>query len=385
MSEKSNFLLNLSVLYRNTQKYFDKVLAPYDIGYGQLMLLLLINENEGMTMAEATAMSEVDKGTTTKSISRLIEQGYVETVQDEKDKRIKHLHTTEKAAMIMPVIYDSRASFRNMLGEEEDVDSFDVLLDSISQRVRETEFEEREEDGYHSLKIGGLQKFTLLDYPGKAAAVVFLSGCNMKCPYCHNKDLVYIPENFTYLDPDEVLAYLDKRKNLLDGVCISGGEALLQEGLVPFLKKIRKMGYQIKLDTNGMYPERLENLLKKKLVDMVAMDIKNSKEKYGETCGMNPAGMELEPVERSIALLKNSKIDYLFRTTVVKEFHTKEDIEKIAQWLAPCKEYDLQQFMDSGNLIQQGWHGYEAEEMKELQEAAQKYIPNTKLKGVKAD
>ncbi len=381
MSEQSNFVLNLSVLYRNTQKYFDKVLVPYDIGYGQLMFLLCINENEGITMQELTRIGEVDKGTTTKSIQRLIDQGYINTRQDENDKRVKRLYTTEKAAGIMGVVYDLRNALRTTLAKNMDFKTFESMLEQAADNARSLEIPE--EDSLKRLRIGGLQKMTLLDYPGKVACTIFMAGCNYKCPFCHNRDLVFIPERFDFFEPDDVLAYLGKRKGLLDGVCISGGEPLMQKDLIPLLQKIKDMGYLIKLDTNGGFPQRLKTVVESGLIDYVAMDIKNSPSKYAETLGMNPDAFNFDAVRESISYLLEGHIDYEFRTTVVREMHTMEDMREIAKWISGAKKYYLQQFTDSGNLIQEGWSAYSEEEMYALRDAVREYIPQAEVRGVK--
>ena len=187
MSDTSNFILNLSVLFRNTQKYFDKMLAPYDIGSGQLTFLLIINENEGITMQDVTRISEVDKGTTTKSIQRLIEQGYVSAVQDEKDHRMKHLHTTDKASAMMTAVYDFRNQCRGALASGVDFDQFEEMLNVACENSRH--ILTSESTAFHTLKIGALQKTTITDYPGKVAATIYTAGCNMKCPFCNQKNI----------------------------------------------------------------------------------------------------------------------------------------------------------------------------------------------------
>ena len=379
MANQGNFIINLSILFRNTQKFFDKVLVPYDIGAGQLIFLLCINENEGLTMQELTNVSEVDKGTTTKSVQRLIDQGYVKFELDEQDHRVKHLYTTEKATTIMNVIYDYRMQLRNMLAEGVEFSDFEEMLDKATANSRDI----TPDVDVSQVKIGGLQKFTLLDYPGLSACTIFLSGCNYKCPFCHNRDLVFIPENVTYLSGEEVFDFLKKRRGLIDGVCISGGEPLLQDDLIPFFKKIKKLGYKIKLDTNGAYPEKVKELVDEKLIDMVAMDIKNTKEKYAETVGMNEESFNIKPIEETIEYLKKNSIDYELRTTVVKELHTKEDLVEIAKWIAPCEKYYLQPFVDSGNIIQEGLTSYSDEELQKLLKAVQEIIPTAQLRGFK--
>ncbi|MDO5110006.1 MAG: anaerobic ribonucleoside-triphosphate reductase activating protein [Erysipelotrichaceae bacterium] len=380
MADQSNFLLNLSVLYRNTQKYFDRALVPYDIGSGQLIFLLCINENEGITMQELTSLSEVDKGTTTKSIQRLIDQGYIQSRTDEKDHRVKRLYTTEKAAAIMPVVYEFRNRMRTILADGVDFRSFEQALGQVTDNAREKLLRENE---LPELKIGGMQKMTLLDYPGRAACTIFLSGCNFKCPFCHNRDLVFIPEGYEFFEVSEVLAYLEKRKGILDGVCISGGEPLLQENLQQLIEKIRDLGYQIKLDTNGGYPERLKDVVNKGLVDYVAMDIKNSPEKYARTLGMNPDAFNIETIRESVEFLKTCGVEHEFRTTVVRELHTAEDLIAIGEWIGPDQTYYLQQFVDSGNVIQSGFTAYTKEEMEALRDAVAPLVPSVTLRGIR--
>jgi anaerobic ribonucleoside-triphosphate reductase activating protein len=380
MADQSNFLLNLSVLYRNTQKYFDRALVPYDIGSGQLIFLLCINENEGITMQELTALSEVDKGTTTKSIQRLIDQGYVQSRTDEKDHRVKRLYTTENASAIMPAVYEFRNQMRTILAADVDFPAFEQALSAVTDNARNRLFAESD---LQSLKIGGLQKMTLLDYPGKAACTIFLSGCNFKCPFCHNRDLVFIPERYEYFDVNDIMEYLEKRKGILDGVAISGGEPLLQENLHTLIERIRELGYQIKLDTNGAYPKRLKEVVEKGLVDYVAMDIKNSPDKYARTLGMNPESFSLDPIRESVEFLKSSQIEHEFRTTVVRELHTAEDLLEIGRWLGENETYYLQQYVDSGNVIQPGYSAYTAAEMEDLRNQVAALVPNVKLRGVK--
>ena len=380
MADQSNFLLNLSVLYRNTQKYFDRALVPYDIGSGQLIFLLCINENEGITMQELTALSEVDKGTTTKSIQRLIDQGYVQSRTDEKDHRVKRLYTTENASAIMPAVYEFRNQMRTILAADVDFPAFEQALSAVTDNARNRLFGESD---LQSLKIGGLQKMTLLDYPGKAACTIFLSGCNFKCPFCHNRDLVFIPERYEYFDVNDIMEYLEKRKGILDGVAISGGEPLLQENLHTLIERIRELGYQVKLDTNGAYPKRLKEVVEKGLVDYVAMDIKNSPDKYARTLGMNPESFSLDPIRESVEFLKSSQIEHEFRTTVVRELHTAEDLLEIGRWLGENETYYLQQYVDSGNVIQPGYSAYTAAEMEDLRNQVAALVPNVKLRGVK--
>ncbi len=380
MADQSNFMLNLSILYRNTQKYFDKMLAKYDIGSGQLLFLLIINENEGITMQEVTRISEVDKGTTTKSVQKLMEQGYVQALVDEKDHRIKRMHTTAKAAGIIRDIYEVRNQCRSLLAKDMDFATFESMLEKACENARESLLPEAL---YADIKIGGIQKMTLLDYPEHVACTVFTAGCNFKCPYCHNRDLVFIPENYQYFNPKDIMSYLEKRKNLLDGVCISGGEPLIQGELQSFVKRIKDLGYLVKLDTNGSYPEQLVEIVDSGLVDYVAMDIKNVKEKYAETVGMEKNSFDTSKIEKSIDYLLQGNVDYEFRTTVVREFHTEEDLQRIAKKIQNAKHYYLQQYMESINVIQQGFHAYDKNEMEQILKTVREFVPSAQLRGIK--
>ena len=229
--------------------------------------------------------------------------------------------------------------------------------------------------------ISGLQKLTLLDYPGRVACTVFTGGCNFRCPFCHNALLV-IPERLAHdTDEEKVLSFLQKRIGILDGVAITGGEPLLHKEIPAFLEKVKAYGYSIKLDTNGSFPEMLESIVKAGLVDRVAMDIKNSPERYAETIGL--AHFDIAPVERSKEFLMSCGIDYEFRTTVVKGIHTEESLLRAAEWIAGAKEYYLQQFKDSGDVIAiEGLSAFDEKEMHALADAVAKYVPSVRVRGV---
>jgi len=228
--------------------------------------------------------------------------------------------------------------------------------------------------------IQGLQKLTLLDYPGKAACTIFLAGCNFRCPFCHNASLVTHVDLQNDMQEEQVMDFLKKRSRVLDGVCITGGEPLLEPGLEEFMRKIKSIGYSIKLDTNGSNVDRLQHLAGEGLIDYVAMDIKNAPAKYGMTIG-NEA-FNTETVCRSAEYLMAGEIPYEFRTTVVREFHKREDFEAIGRWLKGAKQYFLQAFADSGDLIQPGLHGYTREIMEQALEIIRKYIPAAQIRGM---
>lgn len=228
--------------------------------------------------------------------------------------------------------------------------------------------------------INGFQKLTILDYPGKVACIVFTPGCNFRCPFCHNASLVTHIDKDTYLDIDEVLSYLKKRQGLLDGVVITGGEPLLQDGIEEFISEIKALGYCVKLDTNGSFPEKLISVVEKGLVDYVAMDIKNSKEKYAETIGVDD--FDITPIEKSVDFLLQNKVDFEFRTTIVDGLHTLDDIQDIVVWIKGAHKYFLQNFVDSGDLIKPDMKPISALLLKEMQKKASEFIPNVEIRGI---
>ena len=230
------------------------------------------------------------------------------------------------------------------------------------------------------MRIRRLQKLSMVDYPGKLAATVFTGGCDLRCPFCHNAPLVLRVAETPEFSQEEVLSFLRTRQGLLDGVVLSGGEPLLQADAAEFLAAVRSLGFSVKLDTNGCHPEALANILERGLTDYVAMDIKNRREKYAETAGM--PGFDLAPVEESVRLLQSSGVDFEFRTTVVREFHTAADIQAIGQWLEGSPRYSLQKFVDSGDLVGTGCHGLEDAEMRALAETARPWFREVALRGV---
>ena len=219
---------------------------------------------------------------------------------------------------------------------------------------------------------------TMLDYPTKIACTIFTHGCNFRCPFCHNARLVVRePDLF---DENEILSYINKRRGVLDGVCISGGEPMLQGDLFDFMKKVKDMGMLIKLDTNGYFPDKLSDAINSGLVDYVAMDIKNCKDKYALTAGLD--NMDISKIEKSVDILMSGKIDFEFRTTVTRELHSPADFVKIGEWIKGNEKYYIQSFIDSGELIENSSSPLDMQGLEALKEAVLPYVPNTLLRGV---
>lgn len=231
------------------------------------------------------------------------------------------------------------------------------------------------------LPIKGIQKTTLVDYPGKIATTIFFAGCNFKCPYCHNVALVKDPDSLPTIPDEEVLAYLESRRKYIDGVCITGGEPTLYKDLPKFLSELKKIGYSVKLDTNGTNPRMLKELIDSRSVDFIALDIKGPKENYAEVAA---AQVDMNNIEESISLLKQSGVKYEFRTTVLPRFFKHDDVVKIGQWLQGAEKYCLQQFEKRGGTLDPHMGKETAYSLKELEGMAQglrKYIKNVEVRG----
>lgn len=232
------------------------------------------------------------------------------------------------------------------------------------------------------MNIHGLQNLTLLDYPGYTAATVFLGSCNFRCPFCQNSSLVLAPDLEPVISEDEVFQFLEKRKRVLDGVCITGGEPTLSKDLGSFLQKIKHLGYLVKLDTNGSRPDVLKELISQGFLDYVAMDIKSSREGYAAAAGIE--GMNLDAVEESVRfLLKEAPVDYEFRTTAVKGLHQKQDFVGIRDWIAGCRRYYLQNYRDSEQILVPGvYASFSKGELEEFLAVVRETIPGAELRGV---
>ncbi len=226
--------------------------------------------------------------------------------------------------------------------------------------------------------ISGLQKLTLLDYPQHLACTLFAHGCNLRCPFCHNASLVTKqPEN--NISKEYLSDFLLKRKGFLDGVCVTGGEPLMQKYVLGFLEYLKGFGYKIKLDTNGCFPEKLKEILENRLADYIAMDIKSSRENYNLATG---TAVDIAQVSKSADLIMASDIDYEFRTTAVKGIHTAEDFKDIAIWISGAKKYFIQQFSRSGDLISKDFSPFSKEETENFLNIVKPKIPNAELRGI---
>lgn len=230
------------------------------------------------------------------------------------------------------------------------------------------------------MKLGGLMKTTLLDYPGKIACTVFTKGCNFRCPFCHNASLV-LPDRYDAeeLSEADFFSFIERRKGILDGVVVSGGEPMLHTDVAEFLSEIKKMGFCVKLDTNGAFPQKLQKVVSDGLVDYIAMDIKNSPSKYADTavCEILPS------VEKSINIIMQSGVEYEFRTTAVTELHTADDFRAIGRWIKGAEKYFIQSYEDSGDILAPLPFSTPSDELlSEYLKAVREYVPEAELRGI---
>lgn len=230
------------------------------------------------------------------------------------------------------------------------------------------------------MNIHGFQKLTLLDYPGHMAATIFLGGCNMRCPFCHNASLVTKVSSLATIPLTDVLNTLSKRRSILEGVCITGGEPTLNPGLTDLIRHIKSYGFKIKLDTNGTNPDLLKAYISEGLIDYVAMDIKNSREKYALTSGY--PDINLDKIEQSINYLLSGTLDYEFRTTIVKEFHTQEDMHSIGTWIEGAKAYYLQSYETSIDTIEPGLNPHSKDTLDAFTHLLKPYVKQVSLRGI---
>ena len=229
-----------------------------------------------------------------------------------------------------------------------------------------------------SMVIHGIQKLTLVDYPGHPAAILFTGDCNFRCPFCQNAPLVLSSSSEPVIDEDEIFSFLKKRKGMLEGVVVTGGEPTLQKDLIPYLGRLKDLGYLVKLDTNGYRPDILEKAMESGYVDYVAMDIKTSLDEYPVVAGIK--NLDVSRIERSVELLKSGTVDYEFRTTVVEPLHHKENFEKIGELLKGCRRYYLQSFVDSGNIIGKNCFPPSQEQLKNYLKTVSNYIESVSIR-----
>lgn len=369
--------LESSVLYRCNQKYYDKVLSEYGIGYSQFVFLTAIFENEGISMNELANGGSYDKGTITKSIAKLEENDYVRIVDSKKDKRAKELYTTQKAMSIMPKLYSIRQEWLNYLSSDLDEESLALYNNAMEKILNKARLYSNTELPIENMKFYGFDKLNLSAYKDKVSAVLYVGACNYRCKNCSRKNLVFLSSDAKTYDANEILEYLYKRNNFLDSVVISGGEPLLNEGLPLFLRSLKETGLKIKLETNGSNYLRLKEIVDGKLVDLVSMSIKNEFSLYPSTIGLSE--YDMSEVKDSINYLLKNKCDYEFVMTLSKEAHAKTDFDKLGESLKGAKRLVIRNYIDDENSITRGLTRASDNALEKIKNILEKYVQQVEI------
>ena len=359
MQTQNDLLMDVSILYRTTQKFYDRMLQSHDLTYAQLPILLLIYENEGISMQTIAIKGQYDKGTITKNVQKLVSLGYVQIVPSKKDKRLKELYTTDKTKQIVSNIYRIRRDWWNHLIKNipyEKLNDFTNIYQQISENASQYANVEPERIQFFKMK-----KLSMNDYPEALCTTLSTGGCNFRCPGCLKSDLVFLKEDVIPISNDSIKEHFDQRKDVIQAVCIQGGEPLMHEHLDDILMYLKDRKYLIKIDTNGTFPERLKDWVHRGLIDYVSVNIKNSKRNYKQSIGVEKA--ELSKIQETIDFLMSDGVEYQFVVDVIEELHSKETIISIGKWLHGAKKMILNTYRPNERAIQSGLHGYSRDVM----------------------
>lgn len=371
MSKQNDLLMDISILYRSTQKYYDKKLADLSLTYAQLPILISIYEDEGISMQQIAQDGGYDKGTITKNVQKLASLGYVEVQSSLKDKRVKELYTTDNTKQVMNRIYGIRRNWWKHIIHSlplEKVEEFSSFYEEMAENAKA--YAEKEET---EIQIFSHKKVDLLTYSNKISTTFSTAGCNFRCPFCQKRDLIFLNENRIELDIEQIKEYLNKRSNVLDAVCFDGPEVLMHPELEPLLRYIKDLGYVIKIRTNGSYPELLKRWVAYRLVDFVSLDIMNSRFAYSSTIGVS--NFDLSLIDETLELLRSQVVRHEVVLTLIQEIHTLQDVQDVASWVQGVQSFVLRSFVGDEHF-----HGFDREQMKKSLEIAKAILPNTSYK-----
>ena len=375
METQYDLLMDISILYRSAQKYYDSKLQDYGLTYGQLPMMIYVFENEGISMQKIALEGGYDKGTVTKNIQKLENLGYIQVLPNPKDKRAKECYTTDIGKQIMNDIYEIRREWWKHIIRSLDpgkLDDFSEFYQAMAANARDyAKQSEKNIQFFEHVKV------SLFDYPDKIATTLAMHGCTFHCPHCTRSHLIYLKENALEIDLFEIQDYLEKRKGIIEAVVIRNPEPFMHPELFDFLNYVKSLGYKVKIETNGSFPNRLKAAVEQNLVDFVSMDIKNDPARYAQTIGLK--NYDIEPVQESVDFLLSNKVDYEFRTTLVKEFHSIPAIIEMAKWIKGANRYVIQSYKAEDN--RNNLHGFEPEEMERIGKIVQTIIENTIIKG----
>ena len=347
---QSDLFLDSSILYRSTQKYYDKKLQKYNLTYAQLPILIMIYEHEGISMQEIATQGVYDKGTITKNVQKLESLGFVDVISSKRDKRAKELYTTEKAKDIMSSIYRIRQDWYRYLNEnieQEDIKMFSDLMQTITNKARVLADQSTE-----LIQFYKHQKINMDVYPNHISTVFYTGGCNFQCPHCQKRELVFLQENQSFIPKESIEKFLDKRKNTIQSICIGGGEPCMHPEIVPFLEQCKALGYKTMIITNGSYPDMIELLCNNECVDRVVISLKGDCERYAQHIGFS--SYDVDKINESMNyLFSQNKVEYAIHFEVYEDYD-EQCIRNISKWLKGCKNFKLL----NGNIDEETYKRY---------------------------
>lgn len=369
---EGNYLDLLSAaLFRCNQKYYDKVLSAYGLSYSGLIFLISIYEDEGLMLNKLAQDGGFDKGSITKAIYKLEENGFVHIADSKKDKRAKELYTTQKTRDLMPSLYQIRQEYLNYLTEGIDNENFNKYQEVLSQILERAKEYSNTTIDINNLQICDFQALSFNDYDDLSCSVIYTGGCNFRCRHCTSKNLVFLSSTQKYRPVKEILDYLSKRSGMLQGVCIRGGEPLLHEGIFQLLKEIRALGLSVKLSTNGSLYEKLKQSVDLELIDKAEINIMGSRENYAACIGLDE--FDFSGLNRTIEYLKKDVIDYefslLLRTSDI-------DYDDLGLWLKGIKKLNLIRLRENGSCIDTSIKMLSEDQINNIKCILEKYIDN---------
>lgn len=373
---KSYLDLKSAALYRCNQKYYDKVLSGFGLSYSGLIFLISIYEDEGLMLNKLAQDGSFDKGSITKAIYKLEENGFVLIQDSKKDKRAKELYTTQKTRDLMPKLYQIRQEYLNYLSEdlsEEEIEILDFLMDKVLLKAREYS---KTNIDIQNIQISNFIPLSFKHYDNLSTAVIQTGGCNFRCRHCENKSLVFLSSSSEKIRVSDVLNYLNKRQNMLQGVVVEGGEPLLHDGIISLLQELRELDLNIKLCTNGSQFERLKQIVDLRLVDEIEVKIMGSKSYYAKYIGLE--SFDTSNIDKTINLLMKSNIKHCFALTLTDE---EIDYEELGIWLKDVDCLKLRRYNKSDECIDTSIESTPKEKVSEIIEILNKYIKEIKLEG----
>lgn len=373
---KSYLDLKSAALYRCNQKYYDKVLSGFGLSYSGLIFLISIYEDEGLMLNKLAQDGSFDKGSITKAIYKLEENGFVIIQDSKKDKRAKELYTTQKTRDLMPKLYQIRQEYLNYLStdlDEDELEIFDSLIDKILIKAREYS---KTNIDIQNIQISSFIPLSFKDYDNLSTAVIKTGGCNFRCHHCENKSLVFLSSSSEKINVSDILSYLNKRQNMLQGVVIDGGEPLLHEGVISLLQELREFDLNIKLCTNGSQYERIKEVINLRLVDDIEVKIMGSKSFYPKYIGLE--SFDTTDIDNTIKLLLNSDIRYCFTLTLTDE---EIDYEELGIWLKGISCLKLRKYNRSNECIDTNIGEIDREKIDDIIKILKKYVKEVILEG----